>query len=79
MIEAVIPAVIAVITGGGVLFTRVHNRVEELDKKLDKLELRVVEAYVSKADFNLSVSKMESALLRIEDKMDLMIAKSLKQ
>jgi len=75
MIEAVIPAVIAVVTGGGVLFTRVHNRIHDLDRRLDQIELRVVESYVSKADFNTMVGKMEAHLIRIEDKMDQLVSK----
>ena len=74
MIEAVIPAVVAVVTGGGVLFTRVHNRIHDLDRRLDGVELRMVETYVSKTDFNLMVEKMEKHLIRIEDKMDQMIS-----
>ena len=74
MIEAVIPAVIAVVTGGGVLFNRVHNRIHDLDRRLDGVELRMVETYVSKSDFNVMVDKMEKHLIRIEDKMDQMIS-----
>lgn len=74
MIEAVIPAVIAVVTGGGVLFNRVHNRIHDLDRRLDGVELRMVETYVSKSDFNVMVDKMEKHLIRIEDKMDQMMS-----
>ena len=76
MIEAVIPSVIAVITGGGVMFTRIHNRIHDLDRRVDGVELRVAEAYVSKDDFNNALNKMESHLIRIEDKMDQLVNKS---
>jgi len=76
MIEAVIPGVIAVITGGGVMFTRIHNRIHDLDRRVDGVELRVAEAYVSKDDFNNALNKMESHLIRIEDKMDQLVNKS---
>ena len=75
MIEAVIPAVIAVVTGGGVLFNRVHTRIHDLDRRLDGVELRMVETYVSKTDFDKMLDKMESHLIRIEDKMDQMVNK----
>lgn len=73
MLEIVVPAVIGLVTGGGVLFTRVHNRIFDLDRRLDAIELRVVESYVSKADFNRMLEKMEAHLVRIEDKMDQMV------
>ena len=76
MIEVAIPAVIAIVTGGGVLFNRVHNRVHDLDRRIDQVELRIVESYVSKGDFNLMVSKMEAHLIRIEEKMDALVNKT---
>ena len=75
MLEAAIPAVIAVITGGGFLFQRVHTRIHQLDRRIDGVELRVVESYVSKQDFTQMVNKMEAHLIRIEDKMDALVAK----
>ena len=73
MLEAVVPACIALVTGGGVLFNRVHNRIHDLDRRLDGIELRVVESFVSKSDFNIMVGKMEAHLIRIEDKMDQLV------
>ena len=79
MIETAIPAIVAVITGGGFLFNRVHHRINDLDKRIDAVELRVVESYVSKQDFNLMVSKMEQHLIRIEDKMDQLVNKTIEK
>ena len=76
MIEAIIPATIALVTGGGVMFNRIHNRIHDLDRRVDGVELRVAEAYVSKDDFNNALNKMESHLIRIEDKMDQLVNKS---
>ncbi len=76
MIEAVIPAVSAIVTGGGVMFTRIHNRIHDLDRRVDGVELRVAEAYVSKDDFNHALNKMEAHLVRIEDKMDQLVNKA---
>ena len=73
MIEVVIPVVIAAITGGSVMLTRIHNRIHDLDRRVDGVELRVAESYVSKADFNNALDRMESHLVRIESKMDQMI------
>jgi tetrahydromethanopterin S-methyltransferase subunit G len=70
MIEHIVPAVIAMITGGAVLFQRVHNRIADIDKRVDSVELRIAESYVSKGDFNLALSRMEDHMVRIEEKLD---------
>ena len=51
MIEVAIPAIVAAVTGGAVLFTRVHNRIHDLDRRVDTIELRMVESFVGKEDF----------------------------
>ena len=73
MIEVIIPVVLAAITGGSVMFTRIHNKIHDLDRRVDGVELRVAESYVSKADFNNALDRMEGHLVRIEGKMDQMI------
>ena len=74
MIEAIIPVVLAAITGGSVMFTRIHNKIHDLDRRVDGVELRVAESYVSKTDFNNALDRMEAHLVRIEGKMDQMIS-----
>ena len=74
MIEAIIPVVLAAITGGSVMFTRIHNKIHDLDRRVDGVELRVAESYVSKIDFNNALDRMEAHLVRIEGKMDQMIS-----
>ena len=73
MIEVIIPVVIAAITGGSVMLTRIHNRIHDLDRRVDGVELRVAESYVTKADFNNALDRMESHLVRIESKMDKLV------
>ena len=73
MIEVIIPVVIAAIGGGSVMLTRIHNRIHDLDRRVDGVELRVAESYVSKADFNNALDRMESHLVRIESKMDKLV------
>ena len=70
MIEAIIPAVVAVVSGCFVLNTRVHNRVSELDRRVDGIELRVAQEYVSKADFQHALERVENQLIRLEEKLD---------
>lgn len=75
MIEVLVPAVIAIVTGGGVLIGRIHTRIHDLDRRVDGVELRMAEEYVNKSDFNSSVLRMEQHLIRIEDKLDTFIRK----
>ena len=70
-----VPAVIAIVTGGGVLISRIHSRIHDLDRRVDGVELRMAEEYVNKSDFSSSVIRMEQHLVRIEDKLDAFIRK----
>ena len=79
MIEQAVPAVIAVVTGGAVLLNRVHNRMHSLDRRIDNLELRVVESFVSKGDFNIALNRMEGHMVRIEEKLDALVDSKRKQ
>ena len=57
------------------LFTRLHSRVNALDNRLDKFELRVASDYVSKTDLNEIVDRVEDHMVRIENKLDKIIYK----
>lgn len=70
MVEAVIPICVALATGFSVLITRVHNRVHELDQRLDKVELRMATDYLSKSEFTSSMERVEQHMVRIENKLD---------
>ena len=75
MIESLIPAVVAIVTGTAVLFNKVNHRVTVLDQKVDKLELKLAESFTTKADFANAMERMEQHLIRIEDKMDKLVDK----
>ena len=75
MIEPFVPLVVAVGTGFAVLTSRIYNRISMLDNKVDKIELRVVQEYVSKGDFNSALTRMEQHMVRIEDKLDNLVNK----
>ena len=75
MIEVILPAVIATITGGAVLFTRIHNKIHDLDRRVDGVELRMAESYVNKDDFNGALARMENHMIRIEEKLDQIVSK----
>ena len=76
MIEQAIPAIIAIVTGTGVLFNRVNNRVTILDNRVDRLELKLVESFTTKTEFTTAMEKMEAHLRRIENKMDKLVDKN---
>ena len=74
MIEAIIPSVIAILTGAAVLTNRIYGRIIELDKRIDTVELSMAQAYVSKSDFKIVLDRVETHMLRIEDKLDTIVA-----
>ena len=78
MIESIISAAIAVVTGGAVLTSRVHSRIMELDKRIDNVELTMVKCFVSKADFERTLERVEGHMTRIESKLDKLVEKNLK-
>ena len=75
MIEAFIPALVAVATGVAVLFNKVNHRVTQLDTRVDKLELKLVESFTTKTDFSAAMVRMEEHMIRIEDKLDKLVDK----
>ncbi len=75
MIESAVPIVIAAATGFSVLISRLHQRVTNLDHRIDVFELRVAESYVSKTDLNDALERFETHMLRIENKLDKIILK----
>ena len=76
MIEAGVSAVIAIVAAGAALTNRVHNRINDMDKRLDTFELRVATSYVPKQDFETAVQKIEDHMVRIETKLDQMLLRN---
>ena len=70
MLEAGITAGIAALTATSVITSKLHNRITELDRRIDTVELRVAENYVTKGELSTIMERMEAHLIRIEDKMD---------
>lgn len=70
MIEAIVPAVIALASGAGILTSRIHSRINEMDKRVDAMELRMAETYVTKGDFQHALERVENQMIRIEEKLD---------
>lgn len=76
MIEAGVSALVAFIAAGTALTNRLHNRITELDRRVDAFELRVATSYVPQEQFNDTMTKMEGHMIRIENKLDQMLLKN---
>ena len=70
MLELVIPVGVAAATGFSILVTRIHSRVHELDRRVDKFELKIAEDYLTKSDFSAALDRVEQHMVRIENKLD---------
>ena len=70
MLESIISAAIAVVSGGAVLTSRIHARILELDKRIDQVELDMAQSYVSKRSFEKALERVEDHMIRIENKLD---------
>ena len=75
MIETFVPVIIAVATGFAVLTNRIYGRIGQLDQRLDTVELRTVQEFVTKDDFNSALNRMEAHLIRMENKIDILANK----
>ena len=73
--EAVITIVIAAVTGLGVLNTRLNNRIHELDRRIDSIEVKVAEEYVQKVDLTQMMDRVADHMIRIENKLDKLMFK----
>jgi hypothetical protein len=76
MIEAGVSAVVAIIAAGAALTNKIHNRITDMDKRLDTFELRVATSYVPKQDFETAVQKIEDHMIRIENKLDQIVLRN---
>jgi len=73
MIEPFVPVFIAVGTGFAVLTSRIYNKISYLDRRVDGVELRIVQDFVSKTELQVAIDRMESHLIRMEDKLDAIV------
>jgi hypothetical protein len=80
MIEALITGAISLIlgAGGGViaLHSRTNSRMDQLDKRMDGIELRFAEKYVPRQELANALQKMEDHMIRIENKLDQIVLRN---
>ena len=70
MIEIVIPISIAAASGFAVLINKLHGHINALERRMDKVELRMATDYVAKEDINYALDKIYADLKRVEDKIE---------
>ena len=70
MIEVIVPGVLALVSGGFIWMAKNDKRIRDLDRRIDQVELRMAEEYVSKTSFQHAVNRIENQLIRMEDKID---------
>lgn len=73
MIESLVSAVIAVLTGGAILNSRTHARITEMEKRIDAFEVKVAEDYLSKKDFGAVLLRLERQMEKMDEKLDRII------
>jgi uncharacterized coiled-coil protein SlyX len=80
MIEAVITGVLSLIVGaGGGVFavsSSSSKRMDEIDKRIDGLEIRLAEKYVPRQELANAIQKMEDHMIRIENKLDQIVLRN---
>ena len=67
MLEATIVGTIGLITGLGALTNRVHGRINDVGKRLDAIELRIVEKYATKQHFTEVDRRVDNLELRLAE------------
>lgn len=78
MIEASVSAALAAVAAGAALFNRVNNRITDMDRRVDMVELRIAEKYVKREELSHALAEFKEHMLRIEDKLDQIAQKAYK-
>lgn len=80
MIEAVLTGVISLLIGasGAVLTinSKSNGRMDEIDKRIDGIEIRLAEKYVPRQELANALAKMEDHMIRIENKLDQIVLRN---
>ena len=80
MIEAAIAGAISLVIGvsGGVMAinSRSTSRMDQIDKRIDGVELRLAEKYVPRQELANALQKMEDHMIRIENKLDQIVLRN---
>ena len=78
MIEAWVAGSVALVGGGYSIIQALHRRATHVDTRLDRIELSLVRDYVPRSEFVASQAKLEEHMIRIEEKLDRLVDRSLR-
>lgn len=74
MIEAILTGVVSLVIGASGAVLSITNkstgRMDEIDKRIDGIEIRLAEKYVPRQELANALQKMEDHMIRIENKLD---------
>ena len=70
MTEIGVTVALALFTALGAATRQLHTKIDALDSRVDRHELRVAEQYISKQDFLAAIDRVEDHMIRIETKLD---------
>ena len=77
MVEAILTGVVSLVLGAsGAVFSvssKSSGRMDEIDRRIDGLEIRLAEKYVPRQELANAISKIENHMIRIEEKLDKII------
>lgn len=80
MIETAIAGAISLVIGvsGGVLAvsSKSNSRMDEIDKRIDSIELRFAEKYVPRQELAIALQKIDDHMIRIENKLDQIVLRN---
>ncbi len=80
MIETAIAGAISLVIGvsSGVLAvsSKSNSRMDDIDKRIDAIELRFAEKYVPRQELATALQKMEDHMIRIENKLDQIVLRN---
>lgn len=80
MLEAIITGAVSLVIGvGSGIFTvhgRSNSRMDQIDKRIDGVELRLAEKYVPRQELANALQKMEDHMIRIENKLDQIVLRN---
>lgn len=80
MVEALITGVASLVIGigGGIaaINSKSNSRMDQLDKRIDSIELRFAEKYVPRQELANALQKMEDHMIRIENKLDQIVLRN---
>ena len=68
--EAAVTIIIAALSGSGRPSWAPDLRIHELDRRIDHIEVKVAEKYVTKADMSDIIDRVTDHMVRIENKLD---------